>query len=49
VSVAFKARRIGSLSNAHRMAKLSIDLPIHQNMSLNDVQRMATYLVDRLA
>ncbi len=49
VSVAFKARRIGCLRNAHRMAQLSIDLPIHQNMEFSDLKRMASYVIEWLA
>jgi len=43
-STAFAARRIGSLENAHRMAKSTIDMPIHQRLGDDQLQDMARHI-----
>jgi len=45
VGLVFKARAVGSLRNAHRLARLSIDLPIHQNMEPSQLRQMASYVI----
>lgn len=44
-----KARRAGTLNNAHRILESSLDLPVHQNMTTQDVDRMADLLQQWLA
>lgn len=43
-SIAFVALRIGSLENAHRIAKSTIDMPIHQRMDEDQIRDMASHI-----
>jgi dTDP-4-amino-4,6-dideoxygalactose transaminase len=49
VKIGRKCAVAGRLTNAHRAAASSFDLPIHQNMASEDVQRMARAVAEAIS
>ncbi|MBI4542786.1 MAG: DegT/DnrJ/EryC1/StrS family aminotransferase [Gemmatimonadetes bacterium] len=46
--LALRVARLGPLPNAHRLARLGVDLPIHQNLRDGDLDALAACVIESL-